>query len=240
MITLMPRIVCAVITGVMIQAAHAGEPFLALRKAERIVAAKGEGYFPVMIKLHDGTLIAAIRGGTPHMGIGGRLDIIRSADGGRTWSPPTVAVDSPWDDRNPGFGQMPDGTLVLAYCELHGYRPDGTFDLAASQFLPFLITSGDDGKTWSKKRLCVRPWPGVSPFGKIIVCKDGTALLSLYKTLTGAVGILRSTDNDGAPGAISRSKPKGGAATKPNCSSVPTVVCWPSPEWKGKRSSACG
>ena len=124
----------------------------ALHKADRVIAISGQGYFPVMIKLSDGSLGAVIRGGAGHLGIGGRLDFIRSADGGRTWSKPIVAVDSPSDDRNPAFGQMPDGTLVLAYAELHGYRPDGTFDWNAGPCLPFYVTSSDGGKTWSAKR----------------------------------------------------------------------------------------
>ncbi len=166
-----------------------------LDKAERIIAAKGEGYFPVMIKLQDGSLGAAIRGGAPHVGIKGRLDFIRSTDGGRTWSKPVVAIDSPWDDRNPALGQMPDGTLVLAYSEAHSYRPDGTFDLKAGPYLPFFVTSGDGGCTWSAKKPLPEPWPSPSPFGKIIVSKDGTALMSVYQMPSGVTGVLRSKDN---------------------------------------------
>ena len=157
-----------------------------------------------MIKMCDGTLGAVIRGGAPHIGIGGRLDFIRSTDGGRTWSKPIVAVDSPWDDRNPALGQMPDGTLVLAYGEAHSYRPDGTFDLAAGPYLPFFVTSSDGGRTWSAKHAFAGPWPKVSPFGKITVCRDGTALMSIYQMPTGAVALLRSADNGRTWGDSSR------------------------------------
>ncbi len=191
----LPLVACALLVGSCARNANADEPFRALRKAERIIAAQGEGYFPVMIKLADGTLGAVIRGGAPHIGIGGRLDFIRSTDGGRTWSKPIVAVDSPWDDRNPALGQMPDGTLVLAYGEAHSYRPDGSFDLAAGPYLPFFVTSSDGGRTWSAKHAFSGPWPNVSPFGKIIVRKDGTALMSIYQMPTGAVALLRSADN---------------------------------------------
>ena len=191
--TLLP-VTCCVLMFLSFRVS-ADEPFRALCQAERIIAAKGEGYFPVLIKLQDGALVAVIRGGAPHIGIGGRLDCIRSTDGGRTWSKPIVAVDSPWDDRNPAFGQMPDGTLVLSYGEAHSYRPDGTFDLAAGPYLPFFVTSRDGGRTWSAKRPFAGPWPNVSPFGKIIVGEDGTALMSVYKVPTGAVALVRSTDN---------------------------------------------
>ena len=106
-----------------------------------------------------------------------------------------MAVDSPWDDRNPALGQMPDGTLVLAYGEAHSYRADGTFDLAAGPYLPFVVTSTDGGKTWSSKRPLTAPWPNASPYGKITVCKDGTALLSIYQMPSNGTGVLRSRDN---------------------------------------------
>jgi hypothetical protein len=166
-----------------------------LKKAERIIAAKGCGYFPVMIKLRDGALGAVIRAGATHLGLGGRLDFIRSTDGGRTWSKPVVAIDSPWDDRNPALGQMPDGTIVLAYGEAHSYRPDGTFDWTAGPYLLFTVTSSDGGLTWSQKRPFTCPWPSASPYGKITVCKDGTALMSLYQVPSNGVGILRSKDS---------------------------------------------
>ncbi|MDD1475322.1 hypothetical protein MEO41_29260, partial [Dolichospermum sp. ST_sed4] len=57
-----------------------------LETAERIVAVKNGGYFPVLIKLKDGTIGAVVRGGAPHIGLKGRLDWIYSGDGGRTWS----------------------------------------------------------------------------------------------------------------------------------------------------------
>lgn len=49
-----------------------------LESAERVVAVKGGGYFPVLIRLQDGTLGAVVRGGAPHIGIEGRLDWIHT------------------------------------------------------------------------------------------------------------------------------------------------------------------
>jgi uncharacterized lipoprotein YddW (UPF0748 family) len=172
-----------------------GEAIRKLTESERVIATRGEGYFPVMIKLKDGSLGAVIRGGAPHIGIAGRLDFIRSTDGGRTWSKPVVAVDSPWDDRNPALGQMPDGTLVLAYAEAHSYTPEGKFSIAAGPYLPFLVTSNDGGQSWSAKRPFYAPWPNPSPYGKIAICRDGTALMNIYQMPTGITGILRSKDN---------------------------------------------
>src|SRR4051812_39618081 len=81
--------------------------------ARRLVAG-GQGFFPVARELQDGRLGVVLRGGADHVGIKGRLDIVFSADQGRTWSKPAVVNDSPADDRNPAFGQAKDGTLVVA------------------------------------------------------------------------------------------------------------------------------
>jgi BNR repeat-like domain len=185
-------IVCTFGLGRM---ACAAEPVRVLRSAERVVALRGGGYFPVMVKLRDGTLGTVVRGGAAHVGRGGRLDFIRSTNGGRTWSAPVVAADSPWDDRNPALGQMPDGTLVLAYAEARSYRADGTFDLAAGPYVAFRVTSQDGGKTWSAKQALASPIPNPSPFGKINVTRDGTAILTLYEMPSNRVGLLRSRDS---------------------------------------------
>ncbi|MFQ6097680.1 MAG: sialidase family protein [Armatimonadota bacterium] len=152
-----------------------------LTDAEHIVAEKGGGYFPVMIRLKDGRLGAGVRGGAPHGGIEGRLDWIASADGGKTWSEPSVIVDSEYDDRNPALGQMPDGTIVCAYAEASTYNEEGKFDTSVGKYEIFYVTSNDGGATWSeKKKMYVGPIKGGSPFGKITVLRDGTAIMPLY------------------------------------------------------------
>ncbi len=177
---------------------------------ERIVAVRGQGYFPVMIRLKDGSLGAVIRGGAPHIGVKGRLDWIRSEDGGRSWSKPSVIVDSKWDDRNPALGQMADGMIVVGYAEASTYDEQGKWDTSAGSYDLFYVTSADDGKTWSpKKELYCGPIINGSAFGRIISDRHGTALMAIYgqrnpsytgpEKLNGKArdysGILRSRDN---------------------------------------------
>ena len=45
---------------------------------------------------------------------GGRAELIRSADGGKTWSRPTILLDTPWDDRAPNFCQLQGGTILCS------------------------------------------------------------------------------------------------------------------------------
>src|SRR5215510_12497920 len=73
------------------------------------VVTQGLGYFPVAIHLKNGDVLAVIRGGAAHVGVKGRLDLIRSTDKGKTWSAPWTAIDEDLDDRNPALGQLKDG-----------------------------------------------------------------------------------------------------------------------------------
>ncbi|MGA2069455.1 MAG: hypothetical protein ABSG86_31175 [Thermoguttaceae bacterium] len=47
----------------------------------------GQGYFPVALWLSDGRIAVVLRGGAPHLGIQGRMDIVFSSDEGQTLSP---------------------------------------------------------------------------------------------------------------------------------------------------------
>jgi hypothetical protein len=197
-----------------------------LTAAEHIVAERGGGYFPVLIKLQDGRLAAVVRGGDPHIGIKGRLDWLESGDGGKTWSAPRVIVDSEWDDRNPSFGQMADGTIVLGYTECQAYNAEKKWDMQAGGFVFYYMTSKDGGKTWSEKRPLARGPIGndASPYGRIIVLQDGLAIMSIYGDVNRAYtgpdklpaeagrwicGLLRSRDNGETWGDFSLISSKG-------------------------------
>ena len=171
---------------------------------------KGGGYFPVLVKLKDGSLGAAVRGGDAHVGIKGRLDWVHSEDGGKSWSEPAVIVDSPWDDRNAGVGVMPDGTIVMAYAEASTYNAEGKFDRTRGKYELFYVYSTDGGRTWtSKLKLCPDLFYSGSPYGRIISLRNGTALMQIYtwedqasklpgkNTPVGGqcVGLVRSADN---------------------------------------------
>jgi hypothetical protein len=119
-----------------------------LREGERGFVVKGAGYFPVLIKLRDGSLAAVLRSGAPHIGVGGRLDFVRSPDGGKTWSSPQTIVYMPPDTRNPAFGQAPDGKLILAFA-VTGPYPKGKWQPPIStRYSVWLTFSEDNGQTW--------------------------------------------------------------------------------------------
>jgi hypothetical protein len=113
------RYMSLLLLAMLAPAAHSTEQ-AALRPAglSRSLAVKNQGYSPVALRLRDGRIAVVLRGGAGHLEIQGRLDIIFSGDGGRTWTSPVVVVDSPVDDRNPALGQARDRTLVVGFCPI--------------------------------------------------------------------------------------------------------------------------
>src|SRR5450755_353554 len=147
--------------------------------ASRVTVVSGGGYFPVLIRLKNGQLMAVLRGGAPHIGVKGRLDIVTSSDDGKSWSAPVTAIDGPEDDRNPAFGQLQNGDILLAYAIIHGYDETGLKLKARVRTERqvdgvYVVRSSDGGKTWSKPELSAathalqKTGATISPFGKIL------------------------------------------------------------------------
>ena len=163
--------------------------------------------------------MAVFRGGAPHIGIGGRLDSVTSTDGGHTWSQPKAIIDGPEDDRNPAFGQLRNGDVILAFSVLKGYDATG-LHLAAKKRSDrvidgvYVMRSHDDGKTWSKPERSEpihelqKGGATISSFGKLVQLKDGTVLMSVYCEFWDGRGnrtfIARSHDNGKTWGDISQ------------------------------------
>ena len=157
----------------------------ALPGASETIAYKDGGLFPVLA-LGSDTVVATLRGGAGHLGIDGRMEIIRSQDGGHTWSPPAVVADSEVDDRNPAFGATQTGTLVLSYHRQGSYDEQGNWAARKIQFdqkrVEVMVTrSHDRGLTWETPYpLGVDLLSGGSPYGKIVALADGTLLMPIY------------------------------------------------------------
>ncbi len=147
---------------------------------EKIIALENGGYFPVLINLQNGELAAVVRSGAPHLGVGGRLDLIKSKDGGKTWSKPKTVANLPPDSRNPAFGQSRNGTLILAFA-VTGPYDNGQFTQKTQEYTIWFTRSFDNGEKWEKpRRMDISPLQYGSPYGKIIQLEDGTLLLNIY------------------------------------------------------------
>jgi hypothetical protein len=149
---------------------------------ERSVAAPGQGYFPVALRLRDGRIAVILRGGGGHLTIHGRLDMIFSSDEGKTWTKPVVVVDSPIDDRNPALGQADDGTLVVGFWRTATYDEKDRYNPELDKERSTWVTrSADGGKTWSEPAPIDVSDIGIgSPFGRIITLPDGAMLMAIY------------------------------------------------------------
>src|SRR5579885_2028814 len=168
----------------------AGAPVWLEQPARRVTVVEGGGYFPVAIRLRSGEILAVLRGGAPHIGVKGRLEVVTSRDGGATWSAPQTVVDGPDDDRNPAFGQLSDGTIVLGYAIARGYDATGlrfTGDTRRDHIFDgvYVTRSGDGGRTWSKPErspatFALAEKGAISPYGKIVQLADGTAVMAVY------------------------------------------------------------
>lgn len=163
------------------------------------------GFFPAVVQLQSGELLAVVRGGAAHIGKEGRLDLIRSRDGGASWTEPITLLDSDEDDRNPVLGQLVDGTVVLAYSRYWAYGMDERHPSGEAKHEAWFTRSSDGGHTWEEPKQIPVP-PGFaatgSPAGghRVIQLSDGTAIFTggLRRTLDvphyGAPAIFRSTD----------------------------------------------
>lgn len=119
---------------------HVPEPIVVARAETGLVA-----HFPDVVSLGGGHLLATYREGTGHLGPSGRISVVESEDGGRTWGEPRVAVDGPFDDRDPKLARLADGTVMLSYFVI-----DWSTKPRHTTHGTYVRRSEDGGRTWSE------------------------------------------------------------------------------------------
>jgi hypothetical protein len=149
---------------------------------ERSLVVSGQGYFPVALHLADGRIAVVMRGGALHLGIKGRLDMVFSSDEGKSWTEPSVVVDSPADDRNPAFGQAADGALVVGFWRTETYDDQGKWEVKSKRPMSTWVTrSIDGGQSWQQPtQIDVSDIGLGSPYGRIVTMPDGAMLMAIY------------------------------------------------------------
>jgi predicted neuraminidase len=159
-----------------------------------VVAQADDGlkaHFPDVVTLDDGRLLAAYREGIGHISPDGRISVVESSDGGQTWGAPRVAVDGPYDDRDPKMARLADGTVLLSYFVLEWQTPPKHSDHGTH-----VRRSTDGGRTWSEPALVGSPW--WASHGAAVELPDGDLLLPVYARPPGEkwhrAVVVRSTD----------------------------------------------
>jgi sialidase-1 len=128
--------------------------------------------WPTLAKRKDDELIAVCSGGREsHVCPFGRVELMRSRDGGQTWSWPEIVLDTPIDDRDAGICETAKGTLLIttftslafqdAFKKASNWPEErvarwnavtrrGTQQQFDALLGTWMLRSTDDGMTWSK------------------------------------------------------------------------------------------
>jgi Neuraminidase (sialidase) len=115
--------------------------------------------FPDVCRTQSGELLCVLYAGYGHasppneqLPRGGRIVLCRSSDDGKTWSPATIVVDTPVDDRDPSIVALPDGDLLVVFF--------GDVDINCGSEWRGMhsVRSTDGGKTWSKPQRIPSPF----------------------------------------------------------------------------------
>ena len=173
------------------------------QRVGRTIIATGGVSTPCLERLSNGDLLASYRRlMPPEAGLQGLRgwngEVIRSRDGGRTWSEPIFTTKPQRPDDPPGFRpyhgmlQLPDGTILLPCMGSDG----GVF----------LARSEDNGESWSGPDRVGHDledidWQRMGPYGKIRLLSDGTLLMPVWGRVRGQqhnfTAHLRSSDGGG-------------------------------------------
>ena len=169
--------------------------------------------WPTVCARKNGELVAVFSGDRDeHVCPFGKVQMVRSADQGATWTPAATIGNTPLDDRDSGVVELPGGDLVvswftsLAYTgsirdraklkpgspQFYWWLHDEKIPAAAKKdaFGYFTMRSSDGGKTWEAPART----PGTAPHGPIVL-KDGR-LLYVGMTYAGHFGIHSGATNE--------------------------------------------
>jgi hypothetical protein len=144
----------------------------------KVISLDGQHYhgWPTVVRCRSGRLLVVCSGGREqHVCPFGRVDLLVSADDGRSWGWPRTLLDSDIDDRDAGILETARGTLLvstftsLAYeAILASAEAGGTWDAAKlrrwrsahhrmnaeqrrAELGQWMIRSTDGGRTWSPR-----------------------------------------------------------------------------------------
>jgi sialidase-1 len=126
--------------------------------------------FPDVCRLANGDLYVVFYAGYGHVSNptaqlprGGAIYGMRSSDQGRTWSEPSVVVDTPEDDRDPHVTQLANGDLLVSFFDSVYYTEDGVQKRRAETYV---VRSTDGGRTWGDPVVVTTPYKDKAGIGR--------------------------------------------------------------------------
>jgi hypothetical protein len=172
-----------------------------------------------LIKLKNGDLLIMAREGTEHFANDGDVIMLRSKDGGATWGDKQVIAGIKDLDEREGCGvQLKDGTIVVGVFYNALYAADGSYKvLPATRPVEwgehdhpalgsYIITSRDDGKTWSEPAYIN---PEGMPFRNIEGPTDAPIELPDGSIIMGVIGYGIDKDEKNVGSVLLRSTDQG-------------------------------
>lgn len=141
-------------------------------------------FFPAVTQAEDGTVLVVYYSADGHAlyhqsegKLSGVLCLVRSTDGGKTWSRPQTLVDLTDEDRengdfnrearDPNLQRLSDGTVILTFpvrapIGKAGYNGSALNDYWSER--TYYMISRDNGKTWSEMRPVECDYFSAEPF----------------------------------------------------------------------------
>ena len=179
--------------------------------------------FPDVCRLKNGDLFVVFYAGTGHVTLpsdqsptGGSVYGMRSSDQGKTWTKPSLVIDTPQDDRDPHVCQLANGDLLATFFT-RSVEKKGDLSLEVGHV--WVVRSTDNGRTWDKEPTSVAPTPyddykGVSSVfisGPPVQLEGKHVILPVYGTISSRhyeTAIIHSKDFGKTWGDASRVDPE--------------------------------
>ncbi len=165
--------------------------------------------WPSVARLQSGDIVAVFSGDRDaHVCPYGKVQMVRSTDGGETWGAPQTIANGLIDDRDAGIVQMPDGEIIVTYFTYDGWTGENYLKkhpewrrhsekidrrLPQAKVGDFLIRSRDNGRTWTEPERLDANYTQ-TPHGPILL-RDG-GLLEIGRTHVKGRATIRVSRSD--------------------------------------------
>lgn len=161
-----------------------------LKTDDMIVYSNGRAHVhvPDVWRLQNGELLVPFREATEHLSNDGRIVMVRSSDGGKTWGERQVLTEYPYtDERECAICQLRDGTLLANEWPNTYYERDGYYVAKPTTHNPrqmgmYVGRSNDNGHTWTwpAQPFSPAPFEWVVSSERIIELASGRLLMACY------------------------------------------------------------